>query len=104
MPRRKQGGPVTCPRCGAEVGEPVKTWQLVSPFPDKKGRITITIMGVYQCPRCGYRWRAVVSKLKVGGGGVEVGEKRIEEEEEERPAKVIEIDLDELDEELLEEE
>lgn len=101
MPRRDKG-PVRCPRCGAEVGEPVKTWQLVSPFPDKKGRITVTIMGVYQCPKCGYRWRAVVAKLKVGGG-VEVGDKRIEEEEERRPPKIIEIDLDDLDEEELEE-
>jgi predicted molibdopterin-dependent oxidoreductase YjgC len=28
-----------CPRCGTRVEEPVKTWTLVSPLPDKKGRI-----------------------------------------------------------------
>ena len=97
MARKKQ---VTCPRCGSEVKEPIKTWQLVSPFPDKKGRITITIMGVYQCPTCGYRWRGVVSKIKVGGTSVEVEGKEIEEEEK-RPPKIIELDLSDLDEEDL---
>ncbi len=99
MPRKKI---IKCPRCGTEVKEPVKTWQLVAPIPDRKGRITITIMGVFQCPNCGYRWRGVVSKIKVGGGEVEVGSKKLgkEEEEERRPPKVIEIDISNLDEEF----
>ncbi len=96
MARKKKV--VRCPRCGAEAGDPVKTWQLVSPIPDKKGRITITIMGIYQCPKCGYKWRAVVSKIKVGGTGVEVGGKEIKEEEK-RPPKIIELDLSDLDKE-----
>ena len=64
MPRGKVR---TCPNCGVEVTtEPYKTWELVSPFPDKKMRITVTIMGMYECPNCGKRFRAVVSKIKVG--------------------------------------
>jgi predicted RNA-binding Zn-ribbon protein involved in translation (DUF1610 family) len=102
MPRRQKRDPYICPRCGARAEKPVKTWQLISPFPDAKGRITITIMGVFECPQCGYRWRTVVSKIKAGGSSVEVegakGRKAIEEEEENR-AYVIELDLDELDEE-----
>ncbi len=93
--RRKE---IRCPKCNSVIGEPIKTWQLISPFPDKKGRITITIMGVFECPECGYRWRGVYSKIKVGGSSVEVGGREIEEEER-RPPKIIELDLSDLDEE-----
>jgi len=99
MPRKARIN--KCPKCGTEVKEPVKTWQLVAPIPDKKGRITVTVMGVFQCPKCGYKWRGVVSKIKVGGTGIEVGGKEIKEEEEEkRPPKIIEIDIDNLEEEF----
>jgi uncharacterized Zn finger protein (UPF0148 family) len=80
----------------------VKTWQLVSPFPDSKGRVTITIMGSFVCPNCGYRWRAVISKIKVGGDEVEVeaGQKKAaisssEKQQEKREGEIIEIDIDE---------
>ena len=103
MPRRRQKrDPYVCPRCGTRT-EPKKTWQLVSPFPDSKGRITITIMGSFECPNCGYKWRAVISKIKVGGEEVEVGGKKLEAktggEEEKREGPVFEIDIDDLDEE-----
>jgi predicted RNA-binding Zn-ribbon protein involved in translation (DUF1610 family) len=92
--------PYVCPRCGTRT-EPVKTWQIVSPFPDSKGRITITIMGSFVCPKCGYRWRAVISKIKVGGESVEIetgkGAKATmqgkKEEEEKRRGEIIEIDI-----------
>ncbi len=71
MPRQKKD-PRQCPQCGTIVKEPVKTWSLTSPLPDAYGRITVTVMGSFVCPNCGYRWRAVVSKLKVGGGDVEI--------------------------------
>ncbi|MGB9725823.1 MAG: chromatin protein Cren7 [Fervidicoccaceae archaeon] len=61
-----------CPVCGTEVSSPDKTWNLVSPIPDDKGRITITVMGSFTCPNCGHKWKGVVSKLKVGGSEVEV--------------------------------
>ncbi len=96
MPRRRE---IKCPKCGAVVNEPVKTWQLVAPFPDKKGRITITVMGSFVCPECGYKWRGVYSKIKVGGSSIQVGDKEIEEEEK-RPPKIIELDLSDLDEEF----
>lgn len=94
MPRQKK---ILCPVCGAEIEEPKKTWQLVAPIPDRKGRITITIMGSFKCPKCGHKWRGVVSKIKVGTSSVEVGGKEIKEEEK-RPPKVIELDLSDLDE------
>ena len=68
-----RGGPKKCPDCGAEVAEPYKTWELVAPFPDKKMRITVTIMGMFQCPQCGRRFRGVVSKVKLGPEGAEIG-------------------------------
>ena len=97
---RKRRDPYICPRCGTRT-EPIKTWQLVSPFPDSKGRITITVMGSFVCPNCGYKWRAVISKIKVGGNEVEVeaGAKKAAIKEEKPPEKregeVIEIDIDE---------
>ncbi len=92
MARRKKD-PFVCPNCGTRVTEPVKTWTIVSPLPDKYGRITVTIMGSFVCPNCGYKWKAVVKKLKTGGE--EPGEERSEEKEE---GTVIEIDLSDLDE------
>ncbi len=92
--------PNVCPSCGTKVAEPYKTWQLVSPIPDSKGRITVTVMGMFQCTNCGKKWRAVVSKLKVGGEGVEVetasGKKSLESKPaKKREAPVIVIDVDE---------
>lgn len=103
MPRKKQSDPYICPTCGVKVEKPVKTWQLVSPIPDAYGRITITVMGSFECPN-GHKWKAVVSKIRAGGSSVEVegkkGVKKIgEEKEEENRAEVIELDLSDLDEE-----
>jgi len=89
----KRKDPFVCPRCGTRVKEPVKTWTVVSPLPDKYGRITVTIMGSFVCPNCGYKWRAVIKKLKTGGE--EPGSEKKEEKEE---GTIIEIDLSDLDE------
>lgn len=96
---------VKCPKCGTEV-KPLKTWQFVAPLPDADGRITITLMGSFRCPNCGYSWRGKISTIKVGPEGeVEVGKgkkrrRRKKEKKEEKPqGKIIEIDLSELDEE-----
>ncbi len=96
MPRKKEN---KCPVCGSTDIEIIKTWQLVSPFPDRRGRITITVMGVMKCRNCGHQWRGVVSKLKVGGSSVAIGDKELKEEKEERRVKEIVLDLDEIDEE-----
>jgi uncharacterized Zn finger protein len=92
-----------CPRCGSEDVEIVKQWQLISPLPDRYGRITVTIMGIVKCKRCGYTWRTVISKIKVGGSGVEIEGKKVMSEEEPRRVKEIVLDLDELEEEEEEE-
>lgn len=105
MPRKKQKEIDLCPKCGTKVEKPEKTWNLISPLPDAYGRITITVMGSYVCPNCGYKWKGVVSKIKAGGSSVEIegkkGVKKIGEEkvEEENRGEIIEIDLSDLDEE-----
>jgi len=99
MPRKH-----VCPQCGSEAKEPYKVWQIVAPIPDSKGRVTITIMGMFQCPNCGHKWRGVVSKIKTGGRSVEIEGKVVgeeEEEKEERRGEIIEIDIESLDEEEL---
>mgnify|MGYP001772541365 CR=1 FL=1 len=103
MPKKKQSDPYVCPNCGTRVEKPTKTWQLVSPLPDAYGRVTITIMGSFECPNCGHKWKAVVSKIKAGGSSVEIegkkGVKKIgEEKEEENRGEIIELDLSDLDE------
>ena len=103
MPRARRD-PYICPRCGTRVEKPAKTWQLIAPIPDAKGRVTITIMGSFKCPSCNYSWRSVISKVKAGAEGVEVesakGKRELgEKKAEERRGQVIEIDLSELEEE-----
>jgi len=93
LPRKKD--PFVCPKCGTRVEEPVKTWTLVSPFPDKYGRITVTVMGSFRCPNCGYSWRAVIKKLKTGGD--EEAAKKGAAKSEPEPGTIIEIDLSDLD-------
>ncbi|MCS7107987.1 MAG: chromatin protein Cren7 [Sulfolobales archaeon] len=96
---------VKCPKCNSEI-KPEKTWQLISPLPDSEGRITITIMGSFNCSNCGYRWRGVVSKIKTGGDDVEVeggASKKVlkgsKPEKERRVGQIIEVDLSDLEEE-----
>lgn len=106
---RKKKDPYVCPKCGTRVSEPKKTWQLVSPMPDSQGRITITIMGSFECPNCGHKWRAVISKIKVGGDEVEVETKSKKKKlgggskEQKRPpeeGEVIELDLTDIEKEF----
>lgn len=85
---------VKCPKCGYSDIEIIKNWQLTSPFPDKYGRITITIMGVMQCGKCGHKWRGVISKIKAGGSSIAINDKEIRGEE--RRVKEIVLDLDEI--------
>jgi len=89
--RKAKRDPFVCPRCGTRVEEPLKTWTLVSPFPDRKGRITVTVMGSFRCPNCGYSWRAVVKKIKTEAAPPQ------EEQGEREEGEIIEIDLSELD-------
>lgn len=101
MPKRGEKSRANvCPKCGSLV-EPSKTWQLVSPLPDSQGRVTITIMGSFQCPNCGYRWRGVISKMKVGEDVEIEGISKPKTEVKPTPSKprqgtVIELDLDDL--------
>lgn len=61
-----------CPECGTPAKEPYKTWELIAPFPDKKMRITLTIFGMYECPKCGKKFKDIVSKAKLGTEGIEL--------------------------------
>ncbi|BAN91009.1 hypothetical protein [Aeropyrum camini] len=91
--RKKQKDPYICPSCGARAGEVEKTWTLVSPLPDRYGRITITVMAVLTCRECGYSWKAPIQKMKTGGDEEAAARG---EEPPRRPGQVIELDLDEI--------
>ena len=51
---------VKCPKCGAQVATPVKTWTLPSRKPAKKGEESKLAMGIFECPNCKARFRAAV--------------------------------------------
>jgi septal ring factor EnvC (AmiA/AmiB activator) len=51
---------VTCPKCGAEVTAPVKTWPIPSRKSIKKGEAPKLVMGIFECPHCKARFRAAV--------------------------------------------
>jgi len=86
-----------CSKCGSKNIDVVKTWNLISPLPDREGRITVTVMGVLKCKDCGYSWKGVVSKLKIGAHvEIEGGKREGTIIEEKRPPKEIIIDLDEI--------
>ncbi len=65
-PKRKKK--ISCKKCGREINPtetpPLKTWQLVSPMPDKEGRVTLTIMGSFRCPDCNASVRAALKKVR----------------------------------------
>lgn len=101
MPKQKAKEPSggICPSCGARV-QPSKTWQLVAPLPDSKGRITITIMGSFECQNCGHKWKGIVTKMKVGDEvEIEGAKKSItlpKESTKPKQSAVIELDLDDI--------
>lgn len=51
---------VSCPKCGAEVATPVKTWPVPSRKPLKKGEESKLIMGIFECPNCKARFRTTL--------------------------------------------
>ena len=62
----------SCPECGTPAKDPYKTWELIAPFPDSKMRITVTVFGMFECPKCGKKFKGVVSKAKLGAEGIEL--------------------------------
>ena len=52
---------VKCPKCGTEVGTPVKTWSMPSRKAAKKGEEHKLVMGLFDCPNCKGRFRAAVT-------------------------------------------
>ena len=72
-PRQKRKKKISCKKCGHIINPvetpPEKTWQLISPMPDKEGRVTLTIMGSFHCPMCNASVRASLKKVR----GDEIG-------------------------------
>lgn len=70
---------IACKTCGTVINPvenpPSKTWNLISPMPDKDGNVTLTIMGSFTCPNpeCGKNVKAAIQKIK--GDDVELGAK-----------------------------
>ncbi len=70
---KKRKKKISCKKCGYVLNPietpPEKTWQLISPMPDKDGRVTLTIMGSFHCPTCNASVRASLKKIR----GDEIG-------------------------------
>ena len=50
-----------CPKCGSEVANPFKTWSVVSKPGKAAERFRFT-MGLYECPSCGAKFRAMIRR------------------------------------------
>ena len=53
-----------CPKCGAEVAKPKKTWKMAG-RPDKAGKRMQLEIGLFECPKCKATFREVLSKKKI---------------------------------------
>ena len=57
-----------CNSCGYIINPketpPNKTWNMISPMPDKMGRVTLTIMGSFTCPKCSKNVKLAMQKIK----------------------------------------
>jgi len=53
-------GLAKCPKCETEVAAPVKTWPIPSRTPSKKSEESKLVVGIFECPSCGVRFRAAV--------------------------------------------
>jgi len=68
MPKTGQN---LCPNCGTPAKDLYKAWELIAPFPDIKGRIPLTIFGMYECP-VRQKIQGVASKAKLSAEGIEL--------------------------------
>jgi septal ring factor EnvC (AmiA/AmiB activator) len=50
---------VKCPKCGAEVANPVKTWPIPSRKPSERGESKLAV-GIFECSSCKARFRAAL--------------------------------------------
>ena len=60
--------PVHCPRCGATLEKPLKSWSMKG-FPNKRGIRTRLTIGLYGCSSCGKKFRRVIAKERVEDQG-----------------------------------
>jgi len=67
-----------CPKCGTEVASPFKTWSMVG-RPSKTGERFKLTLGLFKCPKCERRFRAVIGKERVTLEGIIKEIKGIEE-------------------------
>jgi len=58
-----------CPKCGTEVASPLKTWSMVG-RPSKTGERFKLTLGLFKCPRCERRFRAVLGKERITIKGI----------------------------------
>ena len=68
-----------CPQCGIEVTNPYKTWSMVT-RPGKTGERWKFTVGLFECPGCSAKFRAMTGKEKVSIKSMVERIKGIEEE------------------------
>jgi DNA repair exonuclease SbcCD ATPase subunit len=68
-----------CPKCGTEVASPLKTWSMVG-RPSKTGERFKLTLGLFKCPMCERRFRAVIGKERITIKGIVKEIKGIEKE------------------------
>ena len=69
---------VKCPRCGAEVADPVKVWPM-SQGPTSDGEILRQTVALYKCAMCGNSFRKFIGKEKININEIMEKNKALEE-------------------------
>jgi len=80
-----------CPNCGAEVTDPVKSWDMIGK-PDKSGEMFKLTMGLYNCICSEKSFRSVIGKEKITLKGVIEKNNSLEEQLMEATCKKSELE------------
>lgn len=54
----------SCPKCRARTPPPTKTWSMLGD-PNKKGEMQESIVGIYECAKCGTKFPHVFGRQKL---------------------------------------
>ena len=80
-----------CPKCGAEVIEPVKSWSMIGK-PDRSGEIFKLTLGLFKCTCSDNSFRSVIGKEKITLRGVLERNNTLEEQLMEATSRKTELE------------
>ncbi len=80
-----------CPRCGAEIVDPVKSWSMIGK-PDRSGEMFKLTIGLYNCDCFDKSFRSVIGKERITLKGIIAKNNSLEEQLMEATSKKTELE------------